>query len=77
MRKTRATPAYARLTTALKEARLKAGLQQIEAARKLRKPQSFVSKVESGERRLDVIELAELLRAYGQDVIGFLRSLQL
>ena len=41
----------------LKEARESAGLTQVQVALKLKKPQSFVSKGESGERRLDVIEL--------------------
>ncbi len=71
------TPAYRRLLTALKQARLDAGLQQTEVARKLRRPQSFVSKIEAGERRVDVIELAELCRLYGTDLCNFIRELNL
>ena len=43
-----------------------AGITQFELAEKLGKPQSFVSKVERGERRLDVIEFCLLAEAIGQ-----------
>jgi transcriptional regulator with XRE-family HTH domain len=44
---------------------MRAGLTQTEAARRLGKPQSYVSKCESGERRVDVVELKALARIYG------------
>jgi len=49
----------------LRSVRHEAGLSQIELARKLRYPQSFVSKYENGERRLDLIELRQLCQAMG------------
>ncbi len=42
---------------ALAGIRRKAGLTQVEVARRLRKPQSFVSSYEAGQRRIDVLEL--------------------
>lgn len=54
----------------LREARERAGLLQAEVARRLGKPQSYVSKCESGERRVDVVELSELATIYGLP-IGF------
>lgn len=48
----------------LREARQQANLTQAEVAERLGKPQSFVSKVETGERRLDFIEVAELAAIY-------------
>jgi len=39
-------------------------LTQVEVAKRLRRPQSFVSKIESGERRVDVVELSELAKLY-------------
>jgi len=50
------TTAYQTLLEALVAARISAGVTQAELARRLKKPQSFVSKVEIGARRLDVIE---------------------
>ena len=48
---------------ALVKARLERGFTQTETARRLGKPQSFVSKYESGERRLDVIEFLDVCKA--------------
>jgi len=56
----------------LREAREAAVLKQAEVGRKVGRPQSFVSKVENGERRLDPTELAQLARVYGRDVGWFL-----
>ncbi len=44
-----------------------AEITQVELAERLGKPQSFVSKVERGERRLDVIEFCQVAEALGQD----------
>jgi len=56
---------FRQLRELLIKARKKAGLTQIELAQKLGKPQSFVSKYELGERRLDVIEFLEVAEALG------------
>lgn len=66
---------YDRFLTLLREARVKAGLTQVEAAELLAKPQSFVSKCESGERRVDVIELTAFCRIYETSPTAFLRKL--
>lgn len=60
------TERYRRLLRFLVEARKANGLSQQAVADKLERPQSFVSKYESGERRLDIVELLILA-----DVIGF------
>ena len=51
-----------------------AEITQVELAERLGKPQSFVSKVERGERRLDVIEFCELAEALGQDPAKLLKE---
>lgn len=56
---------YAVLQERLIEERTKAGLTQMQLAAKLHKPQSYVSKYERGERRLDVIEFILIARALG------------
>jgi transcriptional regulator with XRE-family HTH domain len=63
-------PLYRSLLARLKAARLAAGLTQTAVAQALGRPQSYVSKTESGERRLDPIELAALAGLYGKPV-GF------
>lgn len=59
----------------LKDARQGAGLTQQEVARKLGRPQSFVSKCESGERRVDVVELLDFLRIYGEKPGSFIMQI--
>ena len=44
----------------------------MEVAQRLRKPQSFVSKCESGERRVDVVEVERFAEIYGKEVSYFL-----
>jgi transcriptional regulator with XRE-family HTH domain len=63
---------YRRFLKRLIQARREAGLTQTEVARALRRPQSFVSKCESGERRVDVIELEDFTRLYRKPLTFFL-----
>jgi len=62
-----------RLCRLLQQVRTDAGLSQEALAKKLAKPQSFVSKYESGARRLDLLELREVCRAMGISVADFVR----
>ena len=55
----------------LRQARQDSGLSQIKAAKKLKKKQSYVSKCESGERRVDIAELKEFARVYGKPASYF------
>src|ERR1043166_3570183 len=64
-----------RLLALLRETRTKAGLTQAELASRLHRDQTFVSKYETGERRLDVLELREVCRAIGTDFVMFIRKL--
>lgn len=54
-----------KLQALLREIRREAGLRQIDVAERLHEHQSFVSKYESGERRLDLIELREVCQVLG------------
>ena len=56
---------YQQLCTLLRELRREAGLTQVAVAERLQEPQSFVSKYESGEHRLDMIELRHVAEALG------------
>lgn len=57
----------------LKEARLEAGLDQVEVAKKLGRTQSYVSKIESGQRRFDVLQLKEFARIYKKPLDFFIK----
>jgi transcriptional regulator with XRE-family HTH domain len=46
----------------LKDARLSAGLRQLDLANSLGKPQSYIAKIESGERKIDFIEVLDLCK---------------
>lgn len=63
---------YSKLLGKLKRARQEAGFTQIQVAKILNKPQSFISKIEKGERRLDPIELARLSKIYRKNTNFFL-----
>ena len=60
----------------LRKARVQAGLTQRDLASRLGVPQSFVSKYESGERRLDVLELRLVCQAVGVSLQEFVRRLE-
>jgi len=69
--KTLRTPEHVYLCQRLRQARLDAGLTQADLAERLDKPQSFVAKVETRERRLDVIEFAKWMAGCeGLDVVS-------
>ncbi len=63
--KSTGTPGYQELIKRLQSARKTAKLTQQELADRLKKPQSYVSKYENGERRLDVAEFLEIAAALG------------
>ena len=77
MQKSQHTRKYQKLLNALRQARKDAGLTQLEVAEKLDTYASYVSKCESGERRIDVIELAGFCRVYGVELGDFLGKLDL
>jgi transcriptional regulator with XRE-family HTH domain len=69
------TAKYERFRKRLVSARKLAGLTQMQLANRLSRPQSFVSKYERGERRLDVVEFLEVARAIGVTPFRLLKEL--
>lgn len=69
------TQKYDRFRLLMIEARKSADLTQAELATRLSRPQSFVSKYERGERRLDVVEFLEVARELGMDAVTFIKKL--
>lgn len=63
---------YDVVTKRLREARESLGLTQSEVSAKLQKPQSYISKIERGERRIDIVELAKVAKLYKKNVEWFL-----
>jgi len=59
------------LASLLRDLRTRAQLTQTEVAIALQKPQSYVSKYESGERRLDLVELSDLCNVLGISLHDF------
>ncbi len=73
MSKTIYSTEYIKLLTKLKVAREKRGLTQGQVAKLLNKPQSYISKIEVGERRIDIIELSHLARIYKKPITTFIK----
>jgi ribosome-binding protein aMBF1 (putative translation factor) len=65
-----------RLQALLRQVRVEGGLRQIDLAKRLGQPQSFISKYESGERRLDLPELREVCKALGISLGDFVRRFE-
>lgn len=57
----------------LKKARLDASLDQAEVAKLLGKTQSHISKIEAGQRRLDIVQIKEFARIYKKDLSFFIK----
>ena len=64
------------LLTLLKKIRVEAGLRQVDLAKRLKVPQSMVSKYEVGERRLDLVELREICAALGVSLVKVIEQLE-
>lgn len=67
------TKEYAYFVEKLRNARLETGLTQVQVAKKLKRPQSHISNVESGQQRVDVIELQRFAKLYGKDINYFIK----
>ncbi len=76
MRKSIYTVDQEQLQTLLKELRSEAGLRQTDLADRLGTPQSFVSKYEAGERRLDFLELRVVCQALRVSMIEFVNRFE-
>jgi transcriptional regulator with XRE-family HTH domain len=69
------SPRHEALRAFLIEARDKAGLRQIELAKRLRRSQSYISYVETGQKLVDVVELMEWAEAIGFDARDAIKRL--
>ncbi len=73
MNKTIYTNEHQYIVQQLKRARIEAGLDQEEVAKLLKKTQSYISKIESGQRRIDVVQLKELAKIYKKPIDFFIK----
>ena len=67
----RLSPAYGRLHEKLRAARIEAGLTQAQVSHLVGRPQSFISKIEVGERSVGFIEMQVFVRIYGKPLSYF------
>lgn len=67
-------PKYEQILSKLKKARKESGLKQGYVAEKLGKYKSYLSKIEHGDRRIDIMELIELANIYKKDINFFLAN---
>ncbi|EAO8199360.1 XRE family transcriptional regulator [Salmonella enterica] len=67
---------YQMVIKALREARVAGHITQEELGKALGRPQSFIAKVENGERRLDIVEFVHLCRLVGIDPVSIINKLK-
>lgn len=60
----------------LKKTRIEAGFRQVDLAKKLKVPQSMISKYEVGERRIDLLELREICAVLGVSLVEVVEQLE-
>jgi transcriptional regulator with XRE-family HTH domain len=73
MTKSVQTKEYAYFVERLRKARLEAGLSQDQVAKKIHRPQSHISNIESGQQRVDVVELQRFAKLYGKGIGYFIK----
>ena len=73
MKKNTYSSEYKSFSKRLKEARKKAGFTQKEVAEKLGKTQSYISKIEKSDLRIDIIQLKEFVELYKKDLDYFIK----
>jgi len=73
MSKSIQTKEYAYFVERLRKARLDAGLTQLQIAKKIGRPQSHISNIESGQQRVDVIELKRFAKLYNKSINYFIK----
>ena len=66
------TKEYKAIIEKLKKARRDAGLDQIDVAKKLNRTQSYISKIESGQRKVEVLQLKKFAKIYNKDINFFI-----
>jgi transcriptional regulator with XRE-family HTH domain len=76
MRKSTQTPEYAALLALLRHTREGAALSQRALAARLKVPPSWVAKVETGERRIDIVEFCWFVEACGKEPADCVKSLR-
>jgi len=74
MKKTIFTEDHKYLIQQLKKARKEAKLEQLDVARKLSKTQSYVSKIEAGQRRIDIVQLKKFGQIYKKEISFFIKT---
>lgn len=67
------TDDHKKIVERLKIARIEVGLSQVEVVGKLGKTQSYLSKIESGQRRFDVLQLKEFAKLYNKPLDYFVK----
>lgn len=73
MEKTIKSKEYKVFIQRLIKARLDTGLRQIDVAKKMKRPQSYISRVESGEYRLDILEIQRFAKLYRKGLNYFIK----
>jgi transcriptional regulator with XRE-family HTH domain len=76
MKKTLSTKESKILLEMLYQLRSSSGIRQSDLAQMLKVPQSFISKFESGERRIDLIELRAILKCLNTNLVEFITELE-